>query len=123
MTTAQELQKRFHACMPLFIALGDEMRLSIIEVLTEEALDRRQTPGPIHFEQYGLNVNEITRRTSLSRPAISHHLKILKDAGIVAYARKHGQLLLSHPEGIQPPADGAGIQTGRIPVLTVSIKI
>ena len=94
MTTAQELQKRFHACMPLFIALGDEMRLSIIEVLTEEALDRRQTPGPIHFEQYGLNVNEITRRTSLS-----------------------------HPEGIQPPADGAGIQTGRIPVLTVSIKI
>ena len=30
--------------MPLFIALGDEMRLSIIEVLTEEALDRRQTP-------------------------------------------------------------------------------
>ena len=42
MTTAQELQKRFHACMPLFIALGDEMRLSIIEVLTEEALDRRQ---------------------------------------------------------------------------------
>ena len=77
MTTAQELQKRFHACMPLFIALGDEMRLSIIEVLTEEALDRRQTPGPIHFEQYGLNVNEITR------PAISHHLKILKDAGIV----------------------------------------
>ena len=51
--------------------------------MTEEALDRRQTPGPIHFEQYGLNVNEITRRTSLSRPAISHHLKILKDAGIV----------------------------------------
>ena len=83
MTTAQELQKRFHACMPLFIALGDEMRLSIIEVLPEEALDRRQTPGPIHYEQYGLNVNERTRRTSLSRPAISHHLKILKDAGIV----------------------------------------
>ena len=127
MTTAQELQKRFHACMPLFIALGDEMRLSIIEVLTEEALDRRQTPGPIHFEQYGLNVNEITRRTSLSRPAISHHLKILKDSqgrrsGGCTPGR-HGQLLLSYPEGIQPPADGAGIQTGRIPVLTVSIKI
>ena len=46
MTTAQELQKRFHACMPLFIALGDEMRLSIIEVLTEEALDRRHQPFP-----------------------------------------------------------------------------
>ena len=83
MTTAQELKERFHQCMPLFIALGDEMRLSIIEVLTEEALESRQTPGPAHFEQCGLNVNEITRRTSLSRPAISHHLKILKDAGIV----------------------------------------
>ena len=113
MTTAQELQKRFHACMPLFIALGDEMRLSIIEVLTEEALESRQTPGPAHFEQYGLNVNEITRRTSLSRPAISHHLK----------PGRHGQLLLPHSEGIQPAADGAGIQTGGIPVLTDCIKI
>ena len=83
MTTARELQKRFYDCMPLFIALGDEMRLSIIEVLTEAALDSRETPGPIEFENNGLNVNEITRRTSLSRPAISHHLKILKDAGIV----------------------------------------
>ena len=25
MTTAQELQKRFHACMPLFIALGEDV--------------------------------------------------------------------------------------------------
>lgn len=83
MTTAQELQKRFHACMPLFIALGDEMRLSIIEVLTAEAMDRGRQAGPIIFEDHALNVNEITKRTSLSRPAISHHLKILKEAGIV----------------------------------------
>ena len=83
MTTAQELKERFHLCMPLFIALGDEMRLSIIEVLTEEAMGPGRPPGPIMFEDHALNVNEITRRTSLSRPAISHHLKILKDAGIV----------------------------------------
>lgn len=83
MTTALELQKRFHDCMPLFIALGDEMRLSIIEVLTNEAMNSRLPSGPVDFEHYGLNVNEITRRTSLSRPAISHHLKILKEAGIV----------------------------------------
>ena len=99
MTTAQELQKRFHACMPLFIALGDEMRLSIIEVLTEEALDSRQNPGPIQFEHYGLNVNEITRRTSLSRPAISHHLKILKDAGIEVYVRKERPIFTTLPSG------------------------
>ena len=46
MTTAQELQKRFHACMPLFIALGDEMRLSIIEVLTAEALEQKADARP-----------------------------------------------------------------------------
>ena len=83
MTTAQELKERFHQCKPLFIALGDEMRLSIIEVLTAEAMDCKQQAGPIIFEDHALNVNEITKRTSLSRPAISHHLKILKEAGIV----------------------------------------
>ena len=57
MTTVQDLQKQFHCCMPLFIALGDKVRLSIVELLTEAAVR--------------------------SRPAISHHLKILKDAGLV----------------------------------------
>lgn len=32
----------------------------------------------------GMNVKEITEMTRLSRPAISHHLKILKDAGLVS---------------------------------------
>lgn len=64
--------------MPLFIALGDETRLSIIEVLTEEALAHRHPSGPIVFEEHAMNVNEITQKTSLSRPAISHHLKIFR---------------------------------------------
>ena len=59
--------------MPLFIALGDEVRLTIIDALTAD--------DP--FNKQGLNVNQITERTSLSRPAISHHLKILKQAGLV----------------------------------------
>lgn len=74
MTDGRELEKQFHSCMPLFIALGDEVRLGIIEVLT-----RAERSGNTD----GLNVNEITRQTSLSRPAISHHLKILKDSGLV----------------------------------------
>lgn len=84
MTAARELLESFHSCLPLFIALGDETRLSIIEVLAEEAFTKPQPSGPIDFEQHALNVNEITQRTSLSRPAISHHLKILKDAGLVS---------------------------------------
>ena len=74
MTTPQELQEAFHQCMPLFIALGDEVRLTIIEALA--------SPQPLG--QHGLNVNQITEKTSLSRPAISHHLKILKEAGLVS---------------------------------------
>lgn len=83
MTAARELQQRFHQCMPLFTALGDESRLSIIEVLTEEIIGCKGRPGPVVFQDHALNVNEITRRTRLSRPAISHHLKILKNAGLV----------------------------------------
>lgn len=83
MTTAKDLQKQFHCCMPLFIALGDKVRLSIVELLSEDALKNGGTQGTIDFESCAMNVNEITRRTSLSRPAISHHLKILKDAGLV----------------------------------------
>ncbi len=60
--------------MPYFIALGDEVRLTIVEVLSTAIRSG-------HPE--GLNVNEITRQTSLSRPAISHHLKILKNCGLV----------------------------------------
>ncbi|HIQ75735.1 MAG TPA: winged helix-turn-helix transcriptional regulator [Candidatus Cottocaccamicrobium excrementipullorum] len=73
MTTKEELRDAFHQCMPLFIALGDEVRLTIIEALV----------GEQPFDRSGLNVNQITEKTSLSRPAISHHLKILKEAGLV----------------------------------------
>ena len=73
MTTVQDLQKQFHCCMPLFIALGDKVRLSIVELLTEAAVRSEDPQGTIDFEGHAMNVNEITRRTSLSRP----------DAGLV----------------------------------------
>jgi ArsR family transcriptional regulator, arsenate/arsenite/antimonite-responsive transcriptional repressor len=58
----------FRACIPLFQALGDPARQDIILMLTEN-------------EQ--LSVNEIANRSELSRPAISHHLKILRDNDLV----------------------------------------
>lgn len=70
----KELEQQFHDCMPLFIALGDDVRLGIIESLTRSLHEGNER---------GLNVNEITSQTKLSRPAISHHLKILKDCGLV----------------------------------------
>lgn len=39
--------------------------------------------------QTGLRVGEITEQTHLSRPAVSHHLRILRDAGVISM-RKEG---------------------------------
>lgn len=67
------LAQEFEACRPAFIALGDENRQRILIIL---------------LENYGgLRVGEIARRVNLSRPAVSHHLKILKDARIINFFR------------------------------------
>ena len=65
----------FRECRNLILALGDETRQQILMVLLES-------------EQVGLRVGEITTRTHLSRPAVSHHLKILRDAKIITMRRK-----------------------------------
>ena len=70
MPDISELKNLFHECMPLFIALGDEIRLSIIESLTDAAY--RTCDGDFSSEnlsRHGLNVREITDKTNLSRPA------------------------------------------------------
>ena len=56
-------------CIPTFTVLSDENRLMILHIL---------------FEHGSLNVNDLTERLHLSRPAVSHHLKIMLDAGLVA---------------------------------------
>ncbi|MFB6349190.1 ArsR/SmtB family transcription factor [Moraxella sp. ZJ142] len=55
-------------CIPTFSVLADENRLLILKVL---------------FDEQRINVNDLTKRLHLSRPAISHHLKLMKDAGLV----------------------------------------
>ncbi len=88
MTTLQELKEQYLTCMPLFIALGDEVRLAIIAALTEEALKNAPEAGPIDFALHGLNVNAITKHVGISRPAVSHHLKILREAGLIGVRRE-----------------------------------
>jgi len=61
----------FLKCRKLLVAIGDETRQSIITVLMGSSCT-------------GLRVGEITARTHLSRPAISHHLRILLDCGLVS---------------------------------------
>lgn len=73
-----------------------------MELLTEAAVRSEDPQGTIDFEGHAMNVNEITRRTSLSRPAISHHLKILKDAGLVG-VRQTGQPITTISPYVTPP--------------------
>ena len=70
-----ELAKELKACKKAFIALGDETRQQIIIVLLE---------SKVHW----IRVGEITEKTHLSRPAVSHHLRILKEAGIINMYRE-----------------------------------
>lgn len=72
-----ELADGFASCTRLLTALGDETRQHII--LKMMKIMRRG----------GLRVGEITEKTNLSRPAVSHHLQILKEAGIIKM-RKEG---------------------------------
>lgn len=66
----KRLLKTFRICCPLFISLGDKYRQKLIFDIIEA--------GP-----EGINVSDLAKKTTLSRPAISHHLKNLRDNGII----------------------------------------
>lgn len=53
-------------------ALGDVVRLRLLELL------------PVTDEcGRGINVSQIAERLELSQPAVSHHLRVLRQAGII----------------------------------------
>ena len=72
----QKIVAGFRDCRNAFTAIGDETRQLILLVLLESDLS-------------GIRVGEIAEKTHLTRPSVSHHLQILKEAGIVAM-RKEG---------------------------------
>lgn len=72
----QKIVEGFHSCKDAFTAIGDETRQLILFVLLGSDLS-------------GIRVGEIAQKTHLTRPSVSHHLQILKEAGIVAM-RKEG---------------------------------
>jgi ArsR family transcriptional regulator, arsenate/arsenite/antimonite-responsive transcriptional repressor len=71
-TTLKDVKKSFRTSTQFFHALGDTFRQDIVLLLAERER---------------LNVNEITEHIALSRPAVSHHLKVLLQANIVISAR------------------------------------
>ena len=71
----RSLPKEWRAMAKVFVALGDEHRQRIL--LTFEKGEQ-------------LTVGQISEVSTLSRPAVSHHLKILRAAGILE-AEKSGK--------------------------------
>ena len=75
----ERLEAELKGCRAVLLALGDETRQHIICTMLE-------------LERPGARAVEIAERANLSRPTVSHHLQILKRAGVVR-ARKEGSLI------------------------------
>ena len=72
----EQITYGFKECQKALIAIGDETRQVILLVLLQSDLS-------------GIRVGEIAKKAHLTRPSVSHHLQILKEAGIVNM-RKEG---------------------------------
>lgn len=72
----EHLAGEFAQCQKILTALGDQNRQHMILEMMKMG------------KCSGARVNEITETTHLSRPAVSHHLQILKEAGILKMRRE-----------------------------------
>lgn len=70
------LAREFEACKNILVALGDETRQHLILEMIKIG------------NCSGVRVGDIQKVSHLSRPAISHHLQILKNAGILKMRRE-----------------------------------
>jgi ArsR family transcriptional regulator, arsenate/arsenite/antimonite-responsive transcriptional repressor len=68
----EKMLQQFQLTTPVLLALGDVQRQQIIMLLLQNSR---------------MNVNQITEMMSLSRPAVSHHLKILRQSGMVTFEK------------------------------------
>ncbi|VDG19525.1 ArsR/SmtB family transcription factor [Lactiplantibacillus mudanjiangensis] len=76
MNELTQLKREFTRSSDFLVALGDQKRQAIIVALLDQAVVKS-----------GLQVTDLVGVTQLSRPAVSHHLKILKEAHLVDYHR------------------------------------
>lgn len=81
----EDLRKDFFSLRIVFLALGDEISQLILLTLLEQ-------------EPKEFRVNEIAQHTYLLRPAVSHHLQILKNAGLLQIRKEGTKKLLFYKE-------------------------
>lgn len=70
--------RKLRASAPLFAALGDETRLTLLMKLGDGSL---------------LSITSLTEGSSLTRQAITKHLRVLEDAGLVRGIRQGRETL------------------------------
>ncbi|MFC5702615.1 ArsR/SmtB family transcription factor [Cohnella faecalis] len=75
-----KVHKQLRECSPIFLALADPIRQDIIMMLTKHD---------------SLNVAQIVERSPMSRSAISHHLKILKQAHLLSSVKVGTEIFYS----------------------------
>ena len=83
MTDKQKIERaaeHFRKCSATFVALGDTTRQNLCMALAEAGDE-------------GINVAQLSGKSVLSRPAVSHHLKVLKDAGIIEPLKRGTHIL------------------------------
>lgn len=76
MTGLELLSNEFKASQKQLIALGDENRQQLILKMIQM------------YDCKGIRVCSLAESSHLSRPAVSHHLQILKDAGFIKMRRE-----------------------------------
>lgn len=74
---AKKAASASEGCADVLRALGDATRLSVLQALLG---------GPLH-------VNDLLKRVTVSQSLLSHHLKVLRDAGLV-HAKRDGKAVL-----------------------------
>lgn len=72
----QQMADEIHESQEILTALGDHMRLHLILVMLHDG------------DSNGMRVGSIAEKARISRPAVSHHLQILKRAGIMKVRRE-----------------------------------
>lgn len=72
-TTRDRRVRHVGGSAPIFAALGDETRLTLLMKLGDGSL---------------LSITRLTRGTSLTRQAITKHLRVLQEAGFVRGVRR-----------------------------------
>ena len=84
------------SCAKMLKVLADEVRLAVVEQLLE---------GPKH-------VGEINERLHVEQTLLSHHLRVLREAGIVQSQRDGKMVLYRLTSAVEGAREGKAINLG-----------